>query len=130
MIIICGVPNAGKTTYSQQYKDAVHYDSLNMTTRQRYIYLNRLARRGDAVFDGVFGEGFRRKELVKSCPRGEKKICVWLNTPLEVCLARENRDRSPEVVLFHWQAFEPPTMDEGWDRIEVIEWQAEGRAKK
>lgn len=120
MKMIIGLPNSGKTTYSQRYTDTVHYDLLNFTTRQRYARLGELVALGEAVFEGVFGERCRRMELLSKCPPDEQKICIWLNTPLEVCLARENRGRPPEVVLHHWRMFEPPTLDEGWDEIIII----------
>ena len=28
MILICGIPNAGKTTYSQRYSDVIHFDEV------------------------------------------------------------------------------------------------------
>lgn len=121
MIIICGIPNAGKTTYSERY-NAVHYDDMNLTTRQRYVKLNEIIRQGDAVIEGVFGERKRRIEFVQSCPDGEKKTCIWLDTPLEVCLEREAayRQRPASMVICHAQVFQPPTLSEGWDEIIII----------
>ena len=122
MVVIIGIPNAGKTTYSRRYDGVVHYDDLNLTTRQRYEHFNALAKQGNAVFEGVFGSKNRRVELVASCPEGEKKVCVWLDTSLTVCLERERtgRMRGDHIVLSHARTFEPPTYDEGWDEI-IIE---------
>ena len=121
MIIICGIPNAGKTTYSEQY-NSTHYDEMNMTTRQRYEKLNELIRLGNAVIEGVFGEKWRREEFISSCPENEKKICIWLDTPLDICLEREAnyRQRPACLVVHHAQTFEPPTLYEGWDEIKII----------
>lgn len=119
MILICGIPNAGKTTYSSRYADVIHYDDMNLTTRQRYAELKRLAQEGNAIVEGVFGESKRRKELADSCPSAEKKICIWIDTPLEECLEREKnyRKRQLGLVQIHHKTFEPPTLDEGWDEI-------------
>ena len=120
MTLICGLPNAGKTTYSQRYEGVTHYDGLHLTTRQRYEYLNALVKRGNAVLEGVFGEAKRRAEFIANTPPNERKVCIWLNTPEDVCHARENRGRPQAIVTLHAQTFQPPTYDEGWDEIIII----------
>jgi hypothetical protein len=50
---------------------------------------------------------------------------VWIDTPVEVCLARndarEGRARVPLQGLFGTKArFVPPTTAEGFDRVDVV----------
>lgn len=122
MILIIGIPNSGKTTYSSQYGNCIHYDEIGRTTRDKYRRLNELASQGNAVIEGVINEKRRRKELISSCPKDEHKVCIWLNTPLTECLKREQnyRKRSLDMVRHHHERFEPPTYDEGWDEIIII----------
>ena len=112
MILICGIPNAGKTTYSAQIKNVVHYDDLPLTTRQRYERIIELAQHGEVCIDGVYGERWRRVELLRAC-KGQKNVCIWVDTPVEVCMSRGRET----LVKMYAKHFEPPTLDEGWDEI-------------
>ena len=117
MVLICGIPNAGKTTYSKQYDSVIHYDGLRTTTRKRHELLKELARNGNAVMEGVFCDSRVRREIIECCPSDERKVCIWLDTPVEECVNRENRDRHISIVKHYAKAFQPPTYDEGWDEI-------------
>lgn len=120
MILVCGIPNAGKTTYSQAFQNVVHYDDMIGIARQRYTELNELATNGGLIADGVFGERKRRVELVESA--SDKATCIWIDTPVKICLQRERsgRMRGDFIVLHHAKTFEPPTLDEGWDEIIIV----------
>lgn len=106
-ILICGLSNAGKTTYSQHFKNVIHYDEVPGTTRQKHEFILEQSRHGEICVEGVYGERFRRAELA-SAMKG-KKICIWLDTPVDVCKSRENFRGST--------MFEPVTKDEGWDEV-------------
>lgn len=123
--LICGIPNAGKTTFSAKYPRCLHYDEIALTTPKRYAYICERVRsdEGDIAVEGVYGERWRREELVKAChEQGHTATCIWLNTPTDKCLEREQsfRKRGGHLVLSHAHHFEPPTLDEGWDEIIVI----------
>ena len=120
MLIICGIPNAGKTTYSVQYDSVVHFDGLDTTTKKKYDRLKELARNGNAVLEGVFGDKRRRTELIECCPLEERKVCIWLDTAVEECVRRENRNRPTNMIRHHAKVFQPPTYAEGWDEIIII----------
>ena len=121
MILICGLPNSGKTSYSARYDDVLHYDEFRLNTRERYQRIIQIAQEEpDICIEGVYGEARRRAELVKAV-KPNKAICIWLNTPVEECVKRENRSRPTGIVLAPAQKFQPPTMDEGWDEIIVID---------
>lgn len=109
--LICGLSNAGKTTYSQRFDNVIHYDYVSGTTRQRHAYIVAEASKREVCVDGVYSESFRRAELAQAMTG--RKICIWLNTPLEVCRSRSNFRGT--------RKFEPPTLSEGWDEIIIID---------
>lgn len=52
-----------------------------------------------------------------------KKVCVFVDTPFEVCVKRnEERERTvPKEAMDRMKRFlEPPTFAEGWDEIRVV----------
>lgn len=119
MIVICGLPNAGKTTYSARYENVVHYDDLGMTTAQRHNYLKEIVKNDEKIVcEGVFGEHKMREDLCRSATG--RKTCIWIDTPADVCRQRENRGRPTAIVDVHEKMFHPPTLDEGWDEIVVV----------
>lgn len=122
--LICGVPNAGKTTFSAKYQKCLRYDEIALTTPKRYAHICETVRsEGDIAVEGVYDEKWRREEFVKACHEGgHKAVCIWLDTPLEVCIERERnyRHRLEQMVRHSYDAFQPPTYDEGWDEIIII----------
>ena len=108
--LICGLSNSGKTTYSQQYANVIHYDEVGGTTRQRHEYIVSEASKREVCVDGVYDEAFRREELARAMIG--RKVCIWLDTPLDICKSR------PDFRGGH--KFEPPTLDEGWDEIIIV----------
>lgn len=132
MIVVCGLPNAGKTTYSAKYSNIIHFDSIShRNPDEQFKKCSRLVAdaKEDICVEGVYNSKKRRRELLDVCKR-QKKVCIWIDTPIEECIKRENRDRPSSLVEHHAKIFEPPTLDEGWDEIiriregEVIErWQ-------
>lgn len=122
MILICGIPNAGKTTYSNRFDNVIHYDDVNSTENEPLIItLLKLinACPENVCVEGLFLKAFYRKELVSNVNK-KKKICIWLDTPLEECFKRELRERSLVLIREACTFFDPPTFDEGWDEIIII----------
>ncbi len=121
MILICGLPNAGKTTYSAIFENVIHLDDIPHKTFGEQLYkCNRLAAANEhSVVEGVYNTKRRRRELLRACKSHQKKVCVWIDTPYEECVRRENRGR-PHIVAIHYKMFEPPTLDEGWDEIIIV----------
>ena len=109
-VLICGLSNAGKTTYSKRFDDVIHYDNVGGTTRQRLEYIVNEAAKREVCVEGVYNEAFRRAELANAMQG--RKVCIWLDTPIDVCRQRPNF-RGTRI-------FEPPTLDEGWDEIIII----------
>lgn len=121
--LICGIPNAGKTQYSKGYEKVIHFDEVaHRRADGKFAKCNALAASagGDVCVEGVYNSRKRRMEFLEAIKdRPEKKICIWIDTPVEVCLEREcnYRNRPDSIVLTHARNFEPPTLDEGWDEI-------------
>ena len=122
MILITGIPDAGKTTYSARYpaSKVVHFDEIIGRHRYERVAL-AVQKDPHLVVEGVYGKASKRAELVKaSCVRN---TCIWLKTPLDECLKRETegRNRSGHMVIWANDDYEPVTYAEGWDEIIVIE---------
>lgn len=125
LTVIIGYPNAGKTTYSQRFENVVHYDdhrhiSVEHAYRETNEAVKALLLDGkDVCLDTVHNRRKRRVDLletIKDVPC--EKHLIWLDTPLETCIAREVRHR-PEA-LIKANAVEAPIYDEGWDTITII----------
>lgn len=130
MILICGLPNAGKTTYSIQFPNVIHFDDIpHKTAKQQFIQCNQLVAEADEdiVVEGVYNTSKRRKELLEACKNKQHKVCIWIDTPIEECIERElkYRQRSINIIYSHNRFFEPPTYDEGWDEIIIVKGQSE-----
>lgn len=121
--LICGLPNAGKTTYSSSHANVIHFDEASRNGDQ-FVNCNRTASKvqGDVCVEGIYNSARRRKQLLEACKHQDRKVCIWLDTPLEECIEREKsyRKRPTGIVHAHYWSFEPPTLDEGWDEIIVI----------
>lgn len=115
LTLICGLPNAGKTTYSQQFEKVIHADDVK---RHRTL-CEMISKMDDVTVEGLYIVSHMRKELLKAY-KGEKKVCIFLNTPLEECLRREDRHRSLMLIKNCAMVLEPPTVSEGWDEVIII----------
>lgn len=120
LTLICGIPNAGKTTYSLRYDNVIHFDDVTRKGGQ-FENCNRMASEvdGDVVVEGVYNSVKRRKQLLEACKHQDKKICIWLDTEVDECVEREKnyRKRPISLVHAHHRSLEPPTLDEGWDEV-------------
>ena len=120
--LITGLPNAGKTTYSARYENVIHLDDFpQVGDGGKYDRCNRQAAAlENAVVEGVYNTTELRSQLLKVCAEHDRKVCVWMDTPAEICKQRENRGRPTAIVDVHEKMFQPPTLDEGWDEIVVV----------
>lgn len=123
MILIIGIPNAGKTTYSNQFKNVIHFDDIPHTTDEEwYNRCDLIVKEAndDVVVEGIYNRAKRRKKLLEICKDKPIKKCIWIDTDVNECIKRENRDRSINIVKGHYALFQSPTYDEGWDEIYII----------
>lgn len=119
LVLICGLPNAGKTTYSQRYANVIHLDDYSVP---RVAHCNKAIEKAgdDIVVEGIYNTRCDREELLEAYRGQGKKTCIWLATPAEECIRRENRGRPQQVVLNQQKRFEEPSLSEGWDEIVVV----------
>lgn len=130
MILICGIPNSGKTTYSQRFDNVVHMDEVASKGRASSRLCEIVsASTEDVCVEGVFISRQQRKQLVDSCNH-KNNVCIWLDTPLDECILRENRGRSPNLMANCHACMQPPTLDEGWDEIIIIRGNDEQRINR
>ena len=115
LILICGLPNAGKTTYSKRYDNALHQDDIGKIDRIISI-INQAD--DDVVIEGYFGTQDARSRI-RSAYKGKAK-CIFLDISVEESIRREDRNRHPQILRNASRFFEPPTYSEGWDEIIVI----------
>lgn len=121
MILIIGIPNAGKTSYSRQFKNVIHLDDFFGGKYKKCIA--SATKTDNVCVEGVFHQRDQRMNLLKAIKdRDEKNICIWLDTSLEECLRREQggRQRPKMIVQNLFNSFEPPSYDEGWNEIWII----------
>lgn len=114
--LVCGIPNSGKTTFSNRWSGSVvHLDDTEGRHRLKTALEMVREAEGDICVEGVYLHHAQRRELAQAY-RGAK-LCIWLDTPLDVCIAREDRGRGTLITRNCAALFEPPTLDEGWDEI-------------
>lgn len=120
LTLICGLPNAGKTTYSKNYQNVIHLDDMH----QLYDFCNRRASRakGDVCIEGLYLEAEKRRSLLAVCNDKTPKVCIWLDTPIQECIKREQEYRKRSLAMLRGYAtkLEPPSFDEGWDEIIIF----------
>lgn len=126
LTLICGLPRAGKTTYSKKYDGkctVIHLDYYGGGESGHTRCNSKANTNDDVVFEGVYHTARWRKSLVQNY-RGDKKVCIWLDTPTEIKKTRHGYCDKCEY------PFEPPTLDEGWDEIIIIRGDYEQRISK
>lgn len=124
--LICGVPNAGKTTYSERYENVIHFDNVrHRSIDEQFRNCDMLAAKakGSVCVEGVYNSVKRRKEFLAAVRNKDaKKVCVWMDTPAEVCARRLKIGGAAMIVFSHFKNFEEPTKEEGWDEIIRIKY--------
>lgn len=115
LILICGLPRAGKTTYAKNYKNVIHLDDyIHLPMALRYEKCAKQAETEETVVvEGIYHKTDLRIKLLNAY-KGEKTKCIWLDTPTEI-----KRRRNGFIPAMDFP-FEPPTTAEGWDEIIVI----------
>ena len=114
--LICGRTRAGKTTYSQQFDNVIHLDYCGGLTTCYNNVLNKVSKMSeDVVVEGIYNTAERRKSLLEAYKGDGEKICIWIDTPLDV-IKKRLFIQLPSTAF----NFEPPTLNEGWDSITII----------
>lgn len=123
LTMICGLPNAGKTTLSERYENALHQDEIG-TISNVIKAIEQID--DDVIIEGYFGKCEERKNVL-SAYNGKTK-CLFIDISVEESIRRENRNRHPQILRNAARFFEPPTFDEGWNEIIIIRGNDEQRS--
>lgn len=144
LIILCGIPGSGKSTYAKTYTER-NYNTIHLSSDEirKELY-------GDENIQGNPGEVFTlmqkraveafnngysvlydatnitrkdRSGIISACPKFAKIECHIIWAPIEECIRRDaERDRTvgKEVIDRMLKRFQAPYYDEGIDDIMVI----------
>ena len=78
------------------------------------------------VLEGIYDTVERRTDLLKAYKGDGKRVCIWLDTPLDVIEKRFLPNRPSKFP----HPFTPPSLDEGWDEIIIIRGNNEQRISR
>jgi predicted kinase len=131
LVVLVGLPGAGKTTFYQERFGATHQlvskDRLRgagrVVQRQAELVTSALARGESVVVDNTNPSLADRAPLIAEARRRGARALVCFFSPELAASRRRNAARTgparvPDVAL-HVAArrMQPPTYDEGWDEI-------------
>lgn len=129
-----GLQGAGKTTWVAAELSATHVvvskdhwpRARHREARQQRVVAELLAAGRSVVVDNTNPSATERAPLVAAArTAGVPVRAFWVDTPLEVCLARNaarpEERRVPLVGIHAAHArFEPPAVKEGFARVDVV----------
>ncbi|MGY1835698.1 3-oxoacyl-ACP reductase FabG [Blastococcus sp. SYSU DS0510] len=129
-----GLQGSGKSTWVGAHLAGTHVvvskdhwpNARRREARQQRVVAELLAAGHSVVVDNTHPAPEDRAALVALAREAGVPVrAVWLDTPAEVCLARNaartGRARVPLVGLHATRArFVPPSVDEGFDRVDVV----------
>ncbi len=129
-----GLQGCGKSTWVRRHLAGTHSvvskdhwpRARRREARQQRVVGELLAAGASVVVDNTNASAADRAPLVAAArAAGIPVRAIWIDTPPEQCAernaARDGPDRVPLVGLLATRArFEPPSTDEGFDRVDVI----------
>jgi AAA domain len=135
IVVLMGLPGAGKTTFFQQRFAATHAhvsrdkfpNNRDPSRRQAILIAEALNAGKPVVVDNTnASRGERAAIFAEARRRGVRVIGYWFDCPPRECLARnagrEGRARIPAVGIFATaKRFEAPIPDEGFAALHVVQ---------
>ena len=129
-----GLQGSGKSTWVARHLAKTHAvvskdhwpHARRREARQRRVVAELLASGTPVVVDNTNPAPEDRAALIAAAGEAGVPVrAVWVDTPPEICLtrndARQGRARVPLQGVFATRArFAPPTMAEGFDRVDVV----------
>ncbi len=144
LIMLCGIPGSGKTTYATKYIEehpgTVHISS-DKTRKELYgneetqgnpnevFYLMQsravsALNFGDSViYDATNMTRKDRAGIIAACPKFAKIECHIIWAPIETCIERDSarkRTVGKDVIDKMLKRFQAPYYDEGIDEIKIV----------
>ena len=131
LYVMCGVPGSGKTTMSKQMEKEYDlkrfsFDEMQCFRLEEFVRpaIDVLQEGKNVVLDSTNLRINVRKKILQSIADVPcKKVAIYMNTSLNECLQRNaNREVRLQdfVIESTYRSLQPPTLDEGWDEIIVI----------
>lgn len=142
LILLCGIPGSGKTTYAEKIKNSYTYH-LSSDSIRKELYGDEniqgnpsdvfalmqdraimLLNNGfDVIYDATNITRKDRNSIITKCPRFAQIECHIIWAPIETCIERDaarERTVGKEVIDRMLKRFQAPYYDEGIDKIKVI----------
>jgi predicted kinase len=145
LILLCGIPGSGKTTYARKYisdctKNTIHLSSDSIRAElygdesiqgnpaevfslMQKRAIEALNNGNDVIYDATNITRKDRSGIIGICPKFAKIECHIIWAPIEVCIERDaarERTVGKEVIDRMLKRFQAPYYDEGIDEIKVI----------
>ncbi|MGY1915425.1 AAA family ATPase [Blastococcus sp. SYSU DS0973] len=134
LVVLAGLQGSGKSTWTARTLAGTHTvvskdhwpNARRREARQLRVVADLLAEGRDVVVDNTNPSPDERAPLIALARKAGVPVrAVWIDTPLEVCLARnaarEGRAKVPLAGLLGTRArFVPPSTAEGFDRVDVV----------
>ena len=133
MILFVGLPGSGKSTFYKNHYFNTHLRISNdlLKTKNRTQKLLEFCSETNMSFviDNTCTTKAVRKRFLDFCSTIKaplKKICIYFDTPVGVCIERNNERIGKEkvpitAILMKVKELERPALEEGFDEIIVIE---------
>jgi len=131
LVVTVGIQGSGKTTWSVRTLSATHVrlsrDQLGTAHRLDVLFHAALSVGANVVLDNTHPTAAARARYVRMAnAAGYEVVCAWFPPDLDQALARNasrvGKARVPDVaVRGTFAKLEPPTLAEGFDRIDTVE---------
>lgn len=143
LIILCGIPGSGKTTYAQKYlknntstihlssdlirkelwgNETIQGDNNEVFSLMQSRAIEALNNGQNAIYDATNLTRKDRAYIISLCPKFVKIECHVIWAPIETCIERDavrERTVGKAVIDRMLKRFQPPFYDEGIHEIKI-----------